>query len=232
MQHKRWLAPVVAALVAAVNMALAADPAPATPAPAAPAASEGWKTLFDGTGLDAWQCKAGGWTAEPDGVLAMQTGGGYIWTRERFGDFVLDLEFKLDKGTNSGVFIRTDKTGDPVQTGIEIQLLDSFGKAKAEKHDCGAVYDCLAPSANAVKAPGEWNHMVITAQGNRLQIVLNDQAVIDADLNQWTQAHKNPDGSGNKFNTAYKDMPKSGAIGFQDHGKPIWFRHIRIRPLA
>jgi hypothetical protein len=50
-------------------------------------------------------------------------------------------------------------------------------------------------------------------------------------LDQWTEAGKNPDGTPNKFKIAYKDMPRRGRIGLQDHGKPVWYRNIRIKPL-
>ena len=51
------------------------------------------------------------------------------------------------------------------------------------------------------------------------------------DLNKWTEPNKNPDGTSNKFNTAYKNMPREGYIGFQDHGQPVWFRNMKIKKL-
>ena len=50
-------------------------------------------------------------------------------------------------------------------------------------------------------------------------------------LDQWSEAHKNPDGTPNKFTTAYKDMPREGHLGFQYHGKPVWFKNLIIKPL-
>jgi hypothetical protein len=73
--------------------------------------------------------------------------------------------------------------------------------------------------------------MVITAKGNSIQIELNGKKIIDADLNQWAEAGKNPDGSKNKFKTAYKDMAKAGHLGLQDHGQTVWYRNIKIKPL-
>ena len=55
---------------------------------------------------------------------------------------------------------------------------------------------------------------------------------IDMNLDKWTEPGKNPDGSKNKFRTAYKDMPRAGFIGFQDHGNPVWFRRIRIKSIG
>jgi len=190
---------------------------------------DGWEPLFNGQDLTGWVCNPGSWEAE-GGVLTRK-GGGDIWTEQRFGDFVLDLEFKLDKETNSGVFIRTGSIKEWLHTAIEVQVLDSHGKDKPDLHDCGAIYDCLAPSKNAVKPAGEWNRYVITCRGPKIEVVLNGQPIIDMDLDRWTEAHKNPDGTPNKFNTAYKDMPREGHIGLQDHGKPIWYRNIRIKRL-
>lgn len=165
-----------------------------------------------------------------NGVLSAR-GGGDIWTKERYGNFILDLEFKLAENTNSGVFVRTDDVVHWLHTAIEIQVLDSYGNKEISKHDCGAIFDCLAPAVNAVKPAGQWNRYTIICYENKINVVLNGQAIIDMDLNQWTEAHKNPDGTPNKFNTAYKDMAREGHIGLQYHGHPVWYRNIRIKEL-
>jgi len=209
-------------------MAILAEAGPA--APAATARRPVWRDLFNGKDLTGWNAKPGSWVVE-NGALARR-GGGDIWTKERFGDFVLDLEFKVAQGANSGVFIRTANTGDCVQTGIEVQVLDSFGKAQPSKHDCGAIYDCLAPMRNPVKAPGEWNRMIIKCRASRIRVTLNDEPIIFMNLDQWTEPGRNPDGSPNKFRTAYRDMAREGHIGFQDHGSPVWYRNVRIMDLG
>ena len=58
---------------------------------------------------------------------------------------------------------------------------------------------------------------------------MNNERIINMDLDKWTEAHKNPDDTKNKFNIAYKDMARSGVFGFQDHGHPVWYRNIRVR---
>lgn len=191
----------------------------------------GPKTLFDGKNLDAWQDRTGkkpgvGWVIEGDALVRKEKAGD-IWTKERFGDFVLELEFKTTG--NSGVFIRTDKPTDNVQTGIEIQVDNPTDKPG--KHSCGAIYDCLAPSKNAARK-GEWNKLEITTQNNKIVVVMNGDPIIDMDLNKWTEAGMNPDGSKNKFKTALKDFKKEGHIGLQDHGAAVSYRNIRIRPLG
>ncbi len=189
---------------------------------------DGWKVLLDGTDLSAWQNARGGppgkgWIME-DGAVVRKEQSGDIWTKERFGDFVLDLEFKTEG--NSGVFIRTDQPTDNVQTGIEIQVYKSTDQLST--HCCGAVYDCLAPSENAVR-DNEWNRMVITAEDNKLLVEMNGRQIIDMDLNQWTVPQKNPDGSKNKFRTAIKDFKREGHIGLQDHGAVVAYRNMRIQ---
>ena len=115
--------------------------------------------------------------------------------------------------------------------GLEIQVLNSFGDRKPGRHDMGAMYDCVAPSVAAEKPLGEWNRLVIAFVGNSLKVALNDKPIIDANLDLWTDAYKNPDGTPNKFQWALKDLPKTGHVGLQDYGVPVWYRNIRIKPL-
>jgi len=188
----------------------------------------GWKDLMEDD-LSNCTFKPGSWTM--DKAVLTRQGGGDIWTKESYGDFILELEFKVAKGTNSGIFLRTVDVNDPVQTGIEMQIYDSAGRRRPNKHDCGAIYDCLEPKVNAVKPAGQWNQVTILAKGSKINIVMNDQRIIDMDLNDWTEPHQNPDGTENKFNTAYKDMARQGVLGFQDHGDPVWYRNIKIKRL-
>jgi len=195
-------------------------------APAAAPAGE-WTVLFNGKHLTGWMDAAGGdskWTTE-GGTLNRQGGSGDIWTKARFGNFVLDLEFKTTG--NSGVFIRTDQPRNNVQTGIEIQVDNPGGP---DRHSVGAIYDLVAPTKNTAKA-GDWNHYVITAQGSRITVELNGETIATMDLDQWTEAGKNADGSPNKFKQALKDWKREGHIGLQDHGAQVSYRNIRIKPL-
>jgi hypothetical protein len=189
---------------------------------------EGWITLFGGDSLAGWTDRNGdkpgeGWVIE-DGALVRKERAGDIWTKQRFGDFVLTLEFKT-KG-NSGVFIRTDDPKNNVQTGIEIQVDKPGGP---NTHSVGAAYDLQAPTKNAAK--DDWNRLVITARDNLLQVELNGEQIIDMDLDRWTEAGKNPDGGNNKYRTALKDFKREGHIGFQDHGAEVAYRNVKLKPL-
>jgi Domain of Unknown Function (DUF1080) len=190
---------------------------------------EGWRPLFDGNDLAGWSSATGrqpgkGWIVD-GGALVRKEPTGDLWTRDRFGDFILDLEFQTTG--NSGIFIRTDKPTDHVQTGLEIQL---ERPSRPDKHSCGALYDALAPTKEASDKDG-WNHLVITARGPQVTAVMNGEPIIDADLDRWSEAHKNPDGTQNKFNTALKDFKREGHIGLQDEGAVVKFRNIKIKPL-
>ncbi|HMQ16332.1 MAG TPA: DUF1080 domain-containing protein [Phycisphaerae bacterium] len=208
---------------------LARRAAPSEPRAQAPGSAP-WRQLFDGRDLAGWKCRPGSWLVE-DGAL-VRKGGGDIWTEDLYGDFVLELEFMFAPQANSGIFFRTGDLADPVQTGIELQVLDSHGKAEPGKHDCGAVYDIMAPRVNAVRKPGEWNHVVLVCHGSFIAAAMNGERIISLDLNDWTQPRRNPDGSENKFRTAYREMPRIGHIGFQDHGTAVAYRNIRLKPLA
>lgn len=188
------------------------------------------QVLFDGKSLAGWTNATGGepgkgWAIEEGALVRKNKDAGDIWTKERYGDFVLEVEFKT--AGNSGVFIRTDSPNDNVQTGIEIQV-DNPGSPG--KHSVGAVYDLLAPSKNAGKK-GEWNKLQITAKGNKLHVVLNGEAIIDMDLDLWKDAGLNPDGSKNKFKKAVKDFKREGHIGLQEHGSAVSYRNIKITPI-
>jgi len=203
--------------------------APAVPLPKAE--SGGWVPLVAGSDLGLWCDATGakpgaGWVAR-DGVLMRTAKAGDIWTRHRFDDFVLDLEF-MTKG-NSGIFIRTADPKDPVRGGLEIQIIGPGGAPS--KTSCGAVYGCQAPTADVVRA-GQWNRMAIAAVKNRIAVDLNGTRIIDMDLARWTKPGRNPDGSPNKLKRALKDVTGPGHIGFQDHGDNVLFRNIRIRPLG
>ena len=213
-------------LMAVLALASAANPAAGE--------SNGSIVLFNGKDLSGWtdpQGKApGGSWVVADGVMRLDKskGGQWIdiWTERRFGDFVLDLEFKTEG--NSGIFVRTDKPAECVQTGIEIQV--ERPAKKPGRHTMGAFYGCLGPSKDPTKA-GQWNSAVITCQKNRLSVVLNGEKVLDADLDKWSEPGKNPDGTPNKFRAALKDFKREGHIGLQDHGANVSYRNIRLKLL-
>ncbi|MGP0067658.1 MAG: DUF1080 domain-containing protein [Isosphaeraceae bacterium] len=196
----------------------------------------GWTLLFDGKSLDGWKTSSGNPSKVPveQGNINPHGCGGYMMIPEKaFGDFVLSLDFKISKGCNSGIFIRTypltPRPGKDVGfNGLEVAIDDT---TTAGYHDTGAIYDLVKPSRNAMKPVGEWNHIVITCDGPKISVEVNGEVTTRMDLDQWTTANRRPDGSEHKFDVAYKDHPRSGYIGLQDHGSPCWYKNIKLKPL-
>ena len=171
-----------------------------------------------------WQIEEGLLSIKPKG-----TGKGDIWTGKRYRNFLLELDFKCEEDTNSGVFIRCGNVDQWLHTAIELQIMQRDSENKT--HVCGAIFDCLAPKKQVIKKAGKWNHYRILVRDNKIVVALNGEQVINMDLNKWTEAGKNPDGTKNKFKTAYKDMPGEGHVGLQYHGHPVWFRNMKIKEL-
>lgn len=197
----------------------------------------GWVLLFDGKTLNGWTTN----TREPsrvpveNGAINPHGSGGYMLIHERqWSNFVLSLDFKISKGCNSGIFIRTfpltPRAGKDVgYNGLEIAIDDTA--PSADYHDTGAIYDLVKPVRNAMKPVGEWNHAVITCDRNLITVNLNGLRVTRMDLDQFTQPNRRPDGSEHKFDVAYRDHPRRGYIGLQDHGSPCWYKNIKLLPL-
>jgi hypothetical protein len=198
---------------------------------------DGWEILFDGKDLNAWDVPPGVWVINEQQELTPAKGGGNIVTKLRYCDFVLELDFKVasQKKSNSGVFLRVHDPKNPVNTGMEVQILDDA--AYNVKWDAmnanGALYGLVRPAVQASHPPGEWDHFRITMNDNLVTVELNGKEIVKADLNKWTTPKKNPDGSGNKFAHAIGALPREGFIAFQNYGGvPVWFRNVRIKALT
>ena len=77
----------------------------------------------------------------------------------------------------------------------------------------------------------EWNQLLITCQGSQIRVELNGELVNQLDLDEWASPHRRPDGTEHKFDIAYRDHPRQGYLGLQDHGSDCWFRNIKLREL-
>lgn len=196
--------------------------------------SSGWQLLFDGKTFNGWantNPTPGDWLIENGALHFTAKGGGYLYTKKTFGDYQFKADFMVDKGANSGIFFRWADINDPVQTGFEMQVYDTAHKTTLDKHDSGALYDALAPSVNAMKPALEWNTAEITCKSSIITITMNGKRIVVANLDRWTTAGKNPDGTDNKYNRALKDWARVGHIGFQAHGDKVWYKNIKIREL-
>ena len=116
------------------------------------------------------------------------------------------------------MFFRVGDLKNPVQNGIEAQILDSTKKkGRMGPHDHGGIIRTVGASKNMSRKPGEWNRMIVTCKGHHLQVELNGEKIVDIQLDK----------------TPMKDRPLQGYIGLQDHGEPnnLYFRNIKIKRL-
>ena len=195
-------------------------------APLASGAEKDWVNMYNGWDLSGWQT-SGNWLPQKDGTLLIkprpgekgwQRYGDYLWSNKKYKNFVLHVEYKFPPGGNSGIFFRVGDLENPVQTGIEAQILDSTKKkGKVGPHDHGGIIRTVGASKNMSKSPGEWNTMVVRCKSYHLQVELNGEKIVDILLD------KSP----------MKDRPLEGYIGLQDHGEPnnLYFRNIKLKKI-
>lgn len=205
---------------------------------------EGWKLLFDGitkngwhiyNGISdgsAWKIKDGCLSLDPtETVDRLTVGGGDILTDEEFENFHLKLEWRLNKGGNSGVifYVKEEQQYERTwHTGPEIQVLDNEGHKDADitTHRCCDLYDLVSSSPDATNPAGEWNSFELVSNKGALQVFMNGTKVLSTNL--WDDNFKML-----VAKSKFKDMQdfakyRSGKIALQDHGDPVSYRNIRI----
>jgi hypothetical protein len=197
----------------------------------------GWRVLFDGKNLDAWRGWLapgfpGGWHIVA-GTLAKEGEVDDLVTREEFGNFELELEWKIGKGGNSGVFYRGTREYSHIYwSGPEYQLLDDANAPDGRNRLTAAAsaYALYAPPAGVVKPFDEWNKTRIVVNGSNVEHWLNGQKVVEYELSspEWKAKV-----AASKF-AKYPNygLAKKGYIGIQgDHDGALTLRNIRIRAL-
>ena len=197
---------------------------------------EQWKPLF-GENLSDATFNPAVWTLE-DGVLSAVEDD-FIWTKTEYENFELDLEFKTDEGTNSGVVVYCSDLSNWVANSVEVQIADDHSAVWGLENSyqkCGAIYGHLPPvEQKIVNKPGEWNRMQVTCRGQHIVVVLNGREVSNMDMSQWTSGTENPDGTTIPpwLPKPFAELPTKGYIGLQGkHGQAlIWFRNLNIRSL-
>ena len=145
-------------------------------------------TLFNGRNLQGWVAMGGGeWTVE-QGVLVGRHGtdwttnpevaGSWLRSEKEYGDFTLELEYAINDGGNSGIFIRSALNKNPAYTGHEVQVLPDHGRPPTN-HSTGSLYDVVAPMKNMSRPAGEWNQVRIVARGANIQVTLNGEKILN-----------------------------------------------------
>lgn len=193
----------------------------------AAARGEEWQSLFNGQDLSGWEVvdgQAGSWGAADGLIFTTGQGGGWLSTTAEYGDFELELEFRLPPGGNSGVFLRAPHQGDPAYTGLEVQVLDDaapeYANLKPTQYT-GSVYDLEPAQPRVTRPAGEWQRMRIVCQGRRVTVTLNGTQIVATNLDDHlAHAERHP------------GLQRSaGHVGLQNHGARVEYRHLRLRPL-
>lgn len=204
---------------------------------------EGWKLLFDGTTTDGWRSYNGdnfpeeGWVVK-QGLLTVMSegGGGDIITEEKYGNFELKLEWRVQETGNSGIFYRAmEQPTQPIYwSAPEFQILDNENHPDAKlgedgNRKAGSLYDLIPAVPQNANPHGEWNSAKIVADGPNIEHWQNGEKVLEYELwtNQWYEMIRN-----SKFaeHPEFGDARK-GYIGLQDHGDRVDFRNIKIKEL-
>lgn len=217
----------------------------------------GWQQLLEDNRLEAWIKPSDDWIftdrveihPENPKLLRPSAGKGPIlinglkghtrdlYTKEKYGDLQLHMEFFIPRGSNSGVKFH----------GVyEIQICDSHGKKNVTGSDCGGIYpratfvpnyhhidEGIAPKINAAKPPGEWQTLDVEflaprfdAQGKKIANAQIRRAELNGQVIHLNQEMQTPTG-----NNWEKPEKATGPLMLQaDHG-PVAFRNVRVRPL-
>jgi len=197
------------------------------------AAASGFRVL-DLTAFRGYDSEAvpAGWTISGNEITKSR-GIGDIMTKDQFTNFELELEWKMGKAGNSGIFYRATKEYDHIYwSGPEYQLLDDANAddGKNPLTSAAAAYALYAPPRGVVKPADEWNTTRIVVRGAHVEHWLNGQKVVEYEL--WS-----PDWKAKVAASKFKDWPnyglaKRGYIGIQgDHNGTLSLRNIRIREL-
>ena len=230
-----------------------------------PKDADGYYVLFDGKTFNGWRGYGkdrvpSKWTIE-DGCIkfngtgggeAQEGDGGDLIFAHKFKNFEFELEWKVSKGANSGIFylaqeVTTEKDGktsfEPIYISCpEYQVLDNENHPDAKlgkdgNRQSASLYDMIPAKPQNSKPYGEWNKAKIMVYQGTVVHYQNDENVLEYHLwtPRWTEMLQASKFSEADWPLAFELLNNCGGenhegyIGFQDHGDVVWFRNIRIK---
>ena len=224
-----------------------------------PKDKEGRYVIFDGKTFNGWRGYdradvPGAWTIE-DGAIKINgsgageagaSNGGDLIFAHKLGNFELEFEWKVGKGSNSGVFIMIQEVEGQHSYiyAPEYQVLDNENHPDAKLGKDGnrksySLYDMIPAVPQNAKPSGEWNKAKIMVYKGTVVHGQNDENVLEYHLwtKQWTEMLQASKFSEDKWPLAFELLNNCGGenhegfIGMQDHGDDVWFRNIRVKVL-
>lgn len=193
--------------------------------------------LFDGTDLSKWahgDGSPGKWKIE-NGYMEVVPKSGILRTKDKFGDFQLHLEFATPvkvEGTGQG----RGNNGINIFGRYEIQVLDSYENQTYPDGQCAALYGQTPPLVNASRGPGQWQTYDIIFEGPRWDAEgkLTKKAHVTVLHNGVVVHHRREliGSTGHRSVGNYNRKQETGPIELYEHGNPVRFRNIWLRPLG
>lgn len=226
-----------------------------------PVDNDGYIILFDGTSTKGWRGYGkehlpGKWTIdEAEGALkfggtgggeAQDADGGDIIFAHKFKNFELSIDWKVAKGSNSGIFFLAQEIqNQPIYiSSPESQVLDNVNHVDAKMGKDGnrmssSLYDMIPAVPQNSKPFGEWNNTTITVFKGTVLHAQNGENVVEYHLwtPQWTELIQASKFSLKNWPLAYELLTnvggpnREGYIGLQDHGDDVWFKNIKVKIL-
>ena len=179
----------------------------------------GFELLFNGTDLTGWEHNKN-WAVQDGAITRADKGGSLTYKAKSVpDDFELKFEWKVGKGSNSGVYYRPGQ--------YEYQILDNkvHNDGKNPRTSAASLYFCMAPAKDATRPVGEWNEGRIVCKGTVIQHWLNGERVIDFDYAdpKWAAEVELLRVRGAKL------ADRGANLYLQDHGDPVWYKNFKLR---
>lgn len=207
-----------------------------------------WVNLFDGETFNGWKTygsdtMSDAWTIQ-DGVIACNYGigeenvgfkSGSLMTTSSYGNFEFELEYRIAKGGNSGIFyhvVEKPEYGYDFVTGPEYQVLDDeFSRSESEPYKMVASnYAMQAPSDAKQPNPFmEWNKVKIVYNNGHVEHWFNGMKVLEFEEGSpdWLAKKAAGKWADSETYAAYKE----GTFSLQNHGDEVHYRNIRVKEL-
>jgi hypothetical protein len=224
--------------LALLVLALACLAAPCTAADA-PSPHAAWHSLLKNDSAPDWRgwkdtsgALPAGWRVK-GGVLSKDGDVDDLVSARTYGNFELELEWKIGKEGNSGIFYKGTREYDHIYwSAPEYQLRDDANTedGKGRTTAAGSVYALYGGPAGVVHGYGHWNSSRLIVRGNHVEHWLNGKKFVEYDLGSADWKAKV---AASKF-AKYPNygLASSGLIGLQgDHPGALAIRHMRIREL-